>query len=266
MVTPLVDQLVAMIRHYEIDVVMVDPFAETFEGDENSNNDAKWVMKIWRDDIARATGCAVYLVHHTTKNAGDKAGSADAIRGAGALVNSARFASTMFVMTENEAAALGVKPEHRFRYVRYDDAKANLSPIGARQWFEKVSVVIGNGNGSGADEGDEVGALKPWDASGLGELSQDKIDAFLQALDTGYISPDGVCTDIPYSPTQRGGSLRWAGYLLIDMLGIEEDQARTILTGLMDRGIIAVRDFHDATNGRTAKGVFRGPKSDLSAQ
>src|SRR5207344_2474112 len=35
--TPLVEQLVATVNHHGIGVVVADPFAETFEGDENSN-------------------------------------------------------------------------------------------------------------------------------------------------------------------------------------------------------------------------------------
>lgn len=254
--TPLVGELVEMIRYHQIDAIIVDPFAETFEGDENSNNDAKWAMKVWRDDIARATGCAVYLVHHTTKNAGDKAGSADAIRGAGALVNSARMASTLFVMTEGEAEPLGVKPEERYRYVRYDDAKANASLIGNRHWFEKISVVIQNGQDGDSQGGDEVGALKPWSPSGIEELSEDHINAILKAVGDRFIDEHGVCTDQPFTPTKRGGSKRWIGSLIMDIAGVEEVRAKTIFTSLKDRGILVVAEYVDEDHGRPAQGVF----------
>lgn len=254
--TPLVGELVEMIRYHQIDAIIVDPFAETFEGDENSNNDAKWAMKVWRDDIARATGCAVYLVHHTTKNAGDKAGSADAIRGAGALVNSARMASTLFVMTEGEAEPLGVKTEERYRYVRYDDAKANASLIGNRHWFEKISVVIQNGQDGDSQGGDEVGALKPWSPSGMDDLSEEQINAILKAVGDRFVDEDGVCTDLPFSPTKRGGSKRWIGFLIMDVAGVEESRAKTMFTTLKDRGVLVVAEYMDEDHGRPAMGVF----------
>lgn len=255
--TPLVKEMVDVIRHYAIDAVIVDPFAETFEGDENSNSDTKWAMQIWRDQIARATGCAVYLVHHTTKGSADKAGNTDAIRGAGALVNSARLASTLFVMTESEAEALGVNPDRRFRYVRYDDAKSNHTLAGARQWFEKVSVVINNGPAGHSESGDEVGALRPWDPDGIADISQDRMEALLDAVDTGYIDADGLCTDAPFSPALRGGSPRWIGNLIMDMIGCEEAQAKRIFSILVDRGTLAIRDCNDPISKRMTKGVFR---------
>ena len=257
--TPLVGQLVDVIRHYQIDAIIVDPFAETFEGDENSNNDAKWAMKIWRDDIARATGCAVYLVHHTTKNAGDKAGSADAIRGAGALVNSARIASTLFVMTVDEAAALNVKPEDRFRYVRYDDAEANQTLMGSRAGFEKASIIIGNGGKSEAGhnlDGDEVGALVPWEPNGLGDISDETLQGIVRAVADRYVDEDGTCTDQPFLPTKKNDSKRWIGYLIMELAGVEEAAARTIFRATMDKGLLMAAEYHDEDKNRTATGVF----------
>lgn len=160
-VTPVVETLVNYIIDRNIDVLIVDPFAETFEGDENDNSEVKWAMRIWRDEIARRTGCAVYLVHHTTKGASSKAGDADIIRGGGAIVNSTRISSTLMPMTEDEAEQVGIDRSDRHLYVRFDDAKANQSlKSGKARWFEKITVELNNAT----DEtpGDEVGALKPW--------------------------------------------------------------------------------------------------------
>lgn len=256
--TPLVAELAAVIRHHSIDVVVVDPFAETFEGDENSNNDTKWAMKTWRDDIARATGCAVYLVHHTTKNAGDKAGSSDAVRGAGALVNSARLASTLFVMDKQEAGALDIPEEERFRYVKYDDAKSNQSLIGSRQWFKKISVRIQNGIPGHSDSGDEVGALEPWEPGNAKMAEAELLTPFLSALKEGYVDPDGVPTEEPYTPSKRGGSPRWVGYLMMRIFDINEDQAKRMITDMEKRGTIQILDHHDAMRGHVTKGVFPG--------
>lgn len=159
--TPVVDVLRRYIIDNDIGVLIVDPFAETFEGDENSNSEVKWAMRIWRDEIARATGCAVYLVHHTTKGNENGAGNADIVRGAGAIVNSTRITATLMPMTPADADNLGLDPAERHKFVRYDDAKANQSlKSGRARWFEKVGVTLQNGTEDAPP--DEVGALRPW--------------------------------------------------------------------------------------------------------
>jgi len=253
--TPLVDQLVQVIKHYKIDVVIVDPFAETFDGDENSNGDTKWAMKIWRDKIARPTGAAVYLVHHTTKGSEDKAGSADVIRGGGAIVNSARLAATLFVMSKGEASALNVNEDQRFRYVRYDDAKSNNSLIGARSWFEKISVVLQNGHAGDSDGGDEVGALKPWQPEGLGAYEPAQIMKLLAAIEDGFVDEDGVATDLPFGRSKAGGSKRWIGHLTADVMGVEEDEARKLLGMLLEGKLVVEETFHNPIKGRDEKGL-----------
>lgn len=253
--TPLVKQLVDVIKHHQIDVVIVDPFAETFDGDENSNGDTKWAMKIWRDQIARPTGCAVYLVHHTTKGSEDKAGSADVIRGGGAIVNSARLAATLFVMTKTEASALSVKEDERFRYVRYDDAKSNNSLVGGRAWFEKVSVRLQNGERGDSDGGDEVGALRPWHPQGLLAHDPEAVLRLVRAIDDGYVDEDGVATDIPFGRVKSGKSKRWVGDLIIDMMGLDEDESRKLIAYLIESGGVEEYEFVDEGKSRTAKGL-----------
>ena len=92
---PLIEDLIKTIREAGVGVVIVDPFAETFEGDENSNSELKWAAMLWRE-VARRTGTAVLIVHHTKKYAGDMAGVADASRGGGALIGTARVLATLF--------------------------------------------------------------------------------------------------------------------------------------------------------------------------
>lgn len=159
--TPVVDALRRYIIDNEIGVLVVDPFAETFQGDENSNSEVKWAMRIWRDQIAKPTGCAVYLVHHTTKGAANGAGDADVVRGAGSIVNNTRISATLMPMTEAEAENAGINAQDRHKFVRYDDAKVNQSlKSGRARWFEKVSVQLNNGTED--TPADEVGALRPW--------------------------------------------------------------------------------------------------------
>ena len=113
---PMVDRLIKTVIDNGFDVLIVDPFAETFEGDENSNSELKWAAVLWRK-IARDTNCAVMLVHHTRKfNA--EAGNMDSARGGGALVGVARTVSTLFAMTDAEAVTFGVRPNERHLYLQ----------------------------------------------------------------------------------------------------------------------------------------------------
>jgi phage/plasmid primase-like uncharacterized protein len=251
----LVQQLVDMIRHHQVDALIVDPFAETFEGDENSNDEVKWAMKIWRDDIARATGCAVYLVHHVTKNSDEKAGSANAIRGAGALVNSVRFAATMFNMSPDQAGAMNVDPNDRFRYVRYDDAKSNHSLISGTNWFEKVSVTLQNGDDGDSDGGDEVGALRPWEPTAAAMMMYPRADmlALVKAIDDGFVTEDGEMTDDPF--IRKNMSARWVGHVVMRFLEVERKGVKAIVDRLVDDRILSEFAYMDEMKGAERKGL-----------
>jgi hypothetical protein len=137
---PMMDSIIKTILEGKFDIVIVDPFAETFIGDENSNSELKWAAVLWRE-VARVTNTAVFLVHHARKYASDMAGDMDAARGGGALAGVARTVCTLFGMTKDDAAKMGITDDtKRARLLRFDDAKANLSLIShVARWFEKTS-------------------------------------------------------------------------------------------------------------------------------
>lgn len=258
--TPVVEILREFIKLHEIDVIIVDPFAETFEGDENSNSEVKWAMKIWRDEIARPTGCAVYLVHHTVKYASQGAGNADVIRGGGAIVNSTRISSTLFTMTEEEAKALAVPVEDRNRYVRFDDAKANQTlKSGTARWFEKVSVTIGNGGGF--DEPDNVGALKPWNPpSAFSGCSINEIHAALDMIERGVEDPDnrpsGVLFTHRTSTKQGTDNERWVGHPVMAAMGVNEERAKLIIGEWIKNQVLIEAEYDDPVQRKIRKGLF----------
>jgi hypothetical protein len=155
--TSQVRQLTRYIQTNRIGFVIVDPLVETHEADENDNTAMAKVAAIYRG-IARRTGAAVLLIHHTKKppqaDAEGFAGNVDAGRGASAMGNSGRVALTLFSMTKKEAQRNKIAEGERFRYARLDDAKANYGLLSATaQWFERVSHALPNG--------DSVGALRP---------------------------------------------------------------------------------------------------------
>jgi hypothetical protein len=215
--TPMKEQIIATIRRQKIDIVIVDPFSETFKGDENDNSQLKWAAVLWRE-VARRTNVAILLVHHTKKYAQDMAGDPDAGRGGGSLTGVARIVSTLFPMTEREEELFkkGAKsPEERDRiqrikFIRYDDAKANLTlKTLAARWFEKKTYVLPNGNE--IDPADEVGVLVPWEPPS-GELTEPETIKILDELAAGVKDDQGMPTGDPFSLTKQGG--RWAGNVI----------------------------------------------------
>lgn len=262
--TPMADAITAYVHEHKIDVLIVDPFAETFEGDENSNSEIKWAMKVWRD-IARETNCSVILVHHTVKYAANGAGNADIIRGGGAIVNSTRISATLMTMTEDEAKVLGIPEDERFKYVRHDDAKANWTlKSGKARWFEKVSVTLDNG--SGLHEPDQVGALVPWKPpSAYAGVSLSQIHTALAAIDRGIDGPDGKPTGVLYTERTNSAegtsSERWAGKVLMAHLGIDEARAKIILKDWIRNNVLVRTEFTDPRFRKTYKGLKVDPNN-----
>ena len=258
--TPLVEELVNTILAHGISVVVVDPFAETFEGDENSNSEVKWAGILWRE-VARRTGAAVFLVHHTRKFAGDMAGNADASRGGGALIGTARIVATLFAMTEDEASALNVPPDQRTHYVRFDDAKANMSLVtGVARWFQKETITIPNG--TLALPGDEVGVLVPWKPPGAFDgVSMTTIGLILDTIDRGLLDDSGAPTgEFFTAATTRTDRSRWAGTIITRLLGCDDEHAKTILKEWTKNGVIEAFDYV-SNNRHERKGLRSVPKN-----
>ena len=156
---PDVDSCIEQIREHNIGLFVVDPFVETHEVNENSNEQIKMVAAMFRE-VARATNCAVLLVHHTAKPpqgvSDGHAGNMNTARGASALVGIARVVQTLFAMSDKDAERYDIASEERHLYLRLDDAKANLGLLNPNaSWFRRIGVEIANG--------DEVGVLMPAD-------------------------------------------------------------------------------------------------------
>jgi hypothetical protein len=250
--TPLVEDLVQTIKENGIGCVIVDPFAETFEGDENSNSEVKWAGILWRE-VARRTNTSLTLVHHTRKYAGGMAGDADASRGGGALIGTARILSTLFTMTEDEATTFGVPVEERTTYVRFDDAKANQSKVGVAKWFAKKSVTLHNGNGF--IPGDEVGVLVPWKPPGLLDgVSMYTIGLALDGIDRGVLGEDGKPTGQKYGPTTSSKD-RWAGKEVERLFGCDEDRAKEIIKTWLGTKVLEIVRYDDPVQRKERDGV-----------
>jgi hypothetical protein len=251
--TPLIEELIRTIAGNGIGCVIADPFAETFEGDENSNSEVKWAGILWRE-VARRTGCSLMLVHHTRKYAGAMAGDADASRGGGALIGTARILSTLFTMTEDEATAFDVPVDERTTYVRFDDAKANQSRVGMVKWFEKKSVVLNNGTAFAP--GDEVGVLVPWKPPGLLDgVSMHTIGLALDTIDRGVLDEDGQPTGQKYGPT-AASKARWVGNVVMQLFGCDEDRAKDVTRVWLKNGVLEAVEYDDPVQRKFRTGVL----------
>jgi KaiC/GvpD/RAD55 family RecA-like ATPase len=238
--TPMLEQVVRALMTLQIDIVVVDPFAETFAGDENSNSELKWAAVLWRE-VARRTNAAVMLVHHTKKYAQNMAGDPDASRGGGSLAGVARIVATLFPMTREEATAFEIDPDTHNHYLRFDDAKANLSLMSAAaRWFQKQSRTLNNaGDGEPADE---VGVLVPFLPPNIFDaMTTDVAKAILDELEAGGKDDDGGSTGEPFTLRK---TKRWAVPVLQQYLQCSEQDGRKILDKWIKNGVLEEADTY----------------------
>lgn len=80
---PVYEVLTQEIQRLGIEVLIVDPFVSSHSVEENSNSKIDKIVKAW-GRVAKAAGCVVILVHHTSK-AGSREVNANSARGASAL-------------------------------------------------------------------------------------------------------------------------------------------------------------------------------------
>lgn len=182
----------------EIDLLVIDPFAETHTAAENSNDEIKEVTRLYRR-IAFETNCAVLLVHHTRKgvasNNEENAGNADIGRGGGAQTGVVRRTFTLAHMDKTDAEKLNIPVEDRKWFVRFDDAKTNITaPADKTHWFKFHSVNLDNATKAYMD-GDSVGVLRHMTIEDLAKISDDKnaeiYDYVLNIL-TEYMMREGI--------------------------------------------------------------------------
>jgi hypothetical protein len=123
--TAMVNFIIELLTQNEIDIGIFDPLINLHQCSENDNVQMRFVIGVLRK-IARKANAAVLVAHHVGKGNTKEAGDADAIRGAGAIINSARIAIMLSGPTDKDLPLLGIDTTLRYSYVRMDDAKANL--------------------------------------------------------------------------------------------------------------------------------------------
>ncbi|MEG8040003.1 AAA family ATPase [Sphingomonas sp. LR60] len=226
---PVVGALLTQLREQQIDVLIVDPFVSSHSVNENDNRAIDLVAKQWAR-LASQAGCAVVLVHHARKLAGGEV-SAEAARGASALIAAARSVPTLNRMSDDEAAKFGIEGEERRRFFRvYDDKNNRAPPSDKSDWYRLHSVSLGNG----PDGGDSLPVVVPWSPP----------DAF-DGVTVGCLRRvQAALADGTYRQDHQ--SKRWAGEAVADVLGMNIEKAgdkariKTLLSTWIRNGALAV--------------------------
>lgn len=230
------EAIITQISEHAIVLLVVDPYAESHTLEENSNPDMVKAAAAWRR-IARATGCAVLLVHHVRKGA---VTDIDAARGAKALTDSARVGLILSPMSPDDGEQFGIGENDRWAYVRLDDAKVNLAPKAAKaRWFRLEQVELGNST-KDYPNGDKVAAIAAWEPpTPAAEATPVQLN---EALDIIAQPPAGWL----YAPTRQGRSnARWAGQVLVDHLDFTDKQAGLLIAAWLKSGLLYREQFRD---------------------
>ena len=202
-IAPVMEAVVAEILARRIDVLMLDPFVSSHQIDENNNGMIDAVTKAWAR-VAKLTGCAIGLSHHTIKAKGERI-TTDSSRGASALANTARSMLVLNRMTPEEAQNFGLDPAAARSYVNIGDDKHNRAPAERADWYELRSVELG--------QGDSVGVIAPWaPPSPLEGVTPEHLSLIQRVLSGGDYRKS------PQSP-------EWAGHVIGKVLRIDAEES-----------------------------------------
>ena len=256
---PVTEALIAAIKASKVDVLIVDPFVTSHTVPENDTTAMNAVVAQWRL-IADVTGCAIELVHHTSKAGAMNADDFGiyASRGAGALIDGVRSARVLSRMREEEAEKFGIE-DAPASYFRVNMGKANLAPPEKAVWRHMVGVRLENGRDWWAD-GDTVGVCLPWTPPDAFEgVSVKDLKRVQDAID--------ACEEPPKANERNAD---WCGFVIADVMGLDAgkglkkaDQTaaqriarakvRTLLSVWIKSGAIAQDTIRSARDGRDVK-------------
>ncbi|MHA3915695.1 AAA family ATPase [Halovulum sp. GXIMD14793] len=198
-IKPEMEALAQEIAAREIDVLVIDPFVSSHQVSENDNGAIDLVAKEWAR-LADHCNCAIELVHHTRKTNGEEA-TTESARGATALLGAARSGRVLNKMGDDLKADAGVQDDPATYFAITRD-KANLAPVGKREWRRMASVHLSNG--------DSVGVAEVWEwPDTFDGVTVKDLLAVQHAIDGKH----------PRYSEQAGDD--WAGCIVADVLGMD---------------------------------------------
>lgn len=202
--------ILATARQMGADVVIFDPISAMHGLPENSNEAINLLAGGLRQ-LAHEAGLGVVLLHHTGKVAASDMGAAGAAasRGASALTDAARVVRQIARPSAKEAPNLGIAENERWRYLRIDNGKANLSRIENAHWVKLVSVKLGNITPE-YPSGDEVQTVERWTPPGAQSGTASDL-ALVQAAIASASMP----------PRASPKATEWVGWIVGDIVGLD---------------------------------------------
>lgn len=244
--SPDVDIIKQMIVDHDIKLFIIDPLIEFHNVKEDT--EGFHAMGAILREIGHDCDCSVLFFHHTPKasNSDNAAGDMNALRGGGPIVGVARFVGTMFNMTVKDAEEYGVPAKERYRYVRFDDAKANMTLVGnSPQWWAKLG--IGINNASDDRPADTIGVLRFDPLS-----SVNAVDPEIQAVKAAVKAKERsvkidriaaeivrICLDSGYTDRDMAAPLDTILKALdIAKTGVKSTVAREMVTAEMGQGCV----------------------------
>jgi hypothetical protein len=228
-------QIAARVAERQIQVMNLDPLVALHTMSEGDNPGHAKLIRTLATRVARPTGCAIDINAHTRKpGAGqDATMSVDDIRGAGAIIYSARSGRILHPMSLSEAEKYGIEANDRLSYYRLERAKANQAKRGTICWVHMVEVAIPNtADGS---YGDVVAVPEIWVPP----------DAMEGITDTIANAIAGEIAKGEFKRDARTGA-SWAGRLVGLRCGLDigskagKDRAKVILENLIRKGVLRV--------------------------
>lgn len=213
---PVAEALIEALQAEKIDYLDVDPFVSSHAVDENSNQAIDAVAKEWLR-IAHEANCAIGLAHHLRKaTQGDF--TANDARGAGAMINAARSCLVLQRMTPEEALKMQIPACDRKRFFKVYDDKNNKAPPAAKaEWYEFVSVGLGNADVGSDGPEDSVAAVQRWKAP----------DAFAGVTARQLLNIQKIVNEKPENARKHSASNRWIGKIVAHVLDLNLDKEGT---------------------------------------
>ncbi|MBK3780149.1 AAA family ATPase [Paraburkholderia aspalathi] len=120
-------------------LVILDTLTRFHGLDENSALDMKRLLAVL-EQLASESGATVLFLHHASKAAvmNGMGGAQQAARGSSVLIDNARWAAFLAVMTEAECRRFGIPFEAREQYVRWNVSKQNYAAPMADRWYRRA--------------------------------------------------------------------------------------------------------------------------------
>jgi len=140
-------QTIAKVKEQGARLVIIDTYSRFLAGHSESDNAVASTIVSIVEQLCKATGAAVLILHHTNKASqfSGEQGNQGAARGASALTDNARYQMNMWKMPPADAERYGVDEEERKFLIFGEVTKANhMAPQGLK-WIRRMEggVLVG---------------------------------------------------------------------------------------------------------------------------